>query len=1018
MTGGARGGRRLLALCLAGASVAWPGGAGAQQAGALPAARAAVPGDSARAGVRGDTTRRRPVAAPGDTGRKAELVQWEPTDSVMDALIARKGFHVTRYQGNRVLFDATRRDLRLSGRPAAVNRVRTLLVGDTVTYNDSTQMVFARGDTVKLRDPDANNEDVVARGGLRYDISEGRGVAEGLETKVDNKGSKWVVFGHQAALVAREDTTVTDTLERKKQVFYASGGTITSCQDTTPHYHFSAGEMKVVSGGMMVARPAVLYIADIPVAWFPFIFQDMRQGRRSGMLVPRFGFSELVRNSSTYQRMVENLGYYFALSDYMDATVAMDYRSGTRPPAGGYGFTRVNGEWRYRWLSRFMTGGIGLGYLRQTDDATTLNAHWNHQQSFSQTSNLNVNVNYVSNTTVQRNTTINPTATLASIRSDANYTRRVGPLSLAIGGSQSQYPGRSQVDRTFPSLSISSEPIALASWLTWTPGFSLRSQQTLALDLAGEFGYRYRTTPTGAIDSVKVRQNTTDLAMGFQTPLKIGNWDLRLGFDFSDRALDYPQSRRIVNVRDTSIKETRIFARTFRSDLDWNLGFALPSIAQGSWNIAPSVSLQNVAPGAYLVRTELSGGSWVAQGKKLVYGLGMSPTFFALYNGFGPVGRIRHALQPVLSYSYAPAADVADDYLAATGNTRVGYLGSLAQSALSLQLNQNFEAKIRTAGDTGEGRKVRLLSINLSPFSYNFEQLKEVRRIRAAAGKPAPSWTAGLTTQNVSANFASELLPNFSLSVQWSLFQGSVISDTAVFEPVPETIQAGLQLDRNSPIIGMFRRLLGLKAADTATTRGAADASTAGRPPGYTPSLAAGTSPIGGAIRPQQFEIPSGQGWRLSLSFSSTKTRTPVGGNVKKLDPTVVCLPLRTLDTRLYDNCLLDPSSQAPLNPQQNTTNGGVVFVTPAVTNIQFQYSFNLTPKWAAQWSSSYDVEKNLFASQVISLQRDMHDWRATFAFTASPNGNASFSFFISLKAEPEIKFDYNRSTLANPTGR
>ena len=1004
----ARAGRRLAALCL---TVVAPWLAGRADAQQPSPGRPATP-------VRGDATGRVTGAAPRDSGKKADLVAWEPTDSVMDALMARKGFSVTRYQGNRVIFDAAKRDLQLQGKPAAVIRVRTLLVGDTVIYNDSTQLVRARGDTVFLRDPEANNEDVIARGGLRYDIVEGRGVAEGLETKVDNKGNKWVVFGHRAALVAREDTTVTDTLERKKQVFYAKGGTITSCQDTTPHYHFSAGEMKVVAGGMMVARPAVLYIADIPVAWFPFIFQDMRQGRRSGILVPRLGFSELLRNSSTYQRMVENIGYYFALNDYMDATVAMDFRSGTRPPVGGYGFTRLNGEWRYRWLSRFVTGGIGLGYLKQTDDATTLNAHWNHQQSFSQTSNLNVNVNYVSNTSVQRNTTLDPFQTLASIRSDANYTRRLGPLSLAVGGSQAQYPGRSQIDRTFPSLSLSSEPIALASWLTWTPGFSLRSQQTLELDLVGEFGYRYLTGPTGRIDSVKVKQNTRDLTIGFQTPLKIGNWDLRMGLDFTDRALDYPQSRTIVSVRDTSIRETRIFGQTFRSDLDWNLGFALPQILQGSWNISPSVSLQNVAAGAFLVRTELSGGAWIAQSKKLVYGLGISPTFFALFNGIGSVGRIRHSLQPVLSYSYAPAADVGDDYLAATGDTRVGYLGSLAQSALSLQLNQNFEAKIKSASDTGEGHKVRLLSINLSPFAYNFEQLKAVQANRRAAGKPAPSWTAGLTTQNLNANFASELLPNFSLSVQWSLFQGSVISDTAIFEPVPETISASLQLDRGSPIVGMIRRLLGFRAPDSVSTRATTPGQTSGIVPGQAPSLAAGTSPISGSLRPREYEIPSGQGWRLSLSFSSTKARTPVGGNVRKLDPTLVCLPLKLVNVFAYDQCLLDPSTQAPLNPQQNTTNGGVVFISPAVTNIQFQYSFNLTPKWAAQWSSSYDVERDQFASQVISFQRDMHDWRATFAFTASPNGNASFSFFISLKAEPELKFDYNRSTLANPSGR
>ena len=62
--------------------------------------------------------------------------------------------------------------------------------------------------------------------------------------------------------------------------------------------------------------------------WLPFIFQDMRSGRRSGVLTPRFGVSEMFRNSPTYRRHLENLGYYFAINDYMDAQVALDWRSG------------------------------------------------------------------------------------------------------------------------------------------------------------------------------------------------------------------------------------------------------------------------------------------------------------------------------------------------------------------------------------------------------------------------------------------------------------------------------------------------------------------------------------------------------------------------------------------------------------------------------------------------------------------------------------------------------------------
>ena len=34
------------------------------------------------------------------------------------------------------------------------------------------------------------------------------------------------------------------------------------------------------------------------------------------------------------------------------------------------------------------------------------------------------------------------------------------------------------------------------------------------------------------------------------------------------------------------------------------------------------------------------------------------------------------------------------------------------------------------------------------------------------------------------------------------------------------------------------------------------------------------------------------------------------------------------------------------------------------------------------------------------------------FGFSQSPNGNFAFNFTIALKAEPDLKFDYNRTTV------
>jgi hypothetical protein len=44
----------------------------------------------------------------------------------------------------------------------------------------------------------------------------------------------------------------------------------------------------------------------------------------------------------------------------------------------------------------------------------------------------------------------------------------------------------------------------------------------------------------------------------------------------------------------------------------------------------------------------------------------------------------------------------------------------------------------------------------------------------------------------------------------------------------------------------------------------------------------------------------------------------------------------------------------------------------------------------------------------MFTLTRELHDWNATFAFMRAPNGNFTFNFHISLKAQPDIKFDWD----------
>src|SRR5439155_831661 len=74
--------------------------------------------------------------------------------------------------------------------------------------------------------------------------------------------------------------------------------------------------------------------------------------------------------------------------------------------------------------------------------------------------------------------------------------------------------------------------------------------------------------------------------------------------------------------------------------------------------------------------------------------------------------------------------------------------------------------------------------------------------------------------------------------------------------------------------------------------------------------------------------------------------------------------------------------------------------------------SFSPTPFWALSWSSQYNITDGKFESQVVRLEREMHDWRAGFNFLRNPNGNFAFYFTIYLTDLPELKFDYDQTTI------
>ena len=965
--------------------------------------------------TRRDTVTRRDSLGrriPGDTTRAdSALVKWTPPDTTMQELLNRPGYTITRYEGDQVTFDAKRKALLIvSGgtkKQAAVQRGTQTVVTDTsIVYEESTKNATIHGSEIVLSDPSSGNADVHATGKVTYNLAQRSATITNPSFPIQ-MGETWYVHAMVGKFVAGAPTA-DSTRRGSTDRFYARGGTLTSCSDSIPDYHFEYGELKKTAGNTIVGRPAVLYIRDIPVLWLPFFFQDTRNGRRSGLIPPQFGIADIVRNSPNYRRRIEDLGWYFAFNDYMDARVSMDWlsNSGISNSNNLPGYVQYRGEFNYNWLDWFFAGHLATDYMRLRDGSSNFKVTWLHQQEFTKDSRLSTEINYVTNTQIQRQATTNTYTALGTIHSQVTYSRKLGPAQLQFGGTRTQYPGRPQVEQTLPTLTITTGTLNLAPWLAWTPNFSYSLNQTLHIDQPSLLGTQFVTTPTGGIRLDTLNANTQNTSITFDTPFKIFGFDFRNGFSLSDRQDNFPQLIPVNDVVSGEPTENRIFTRTFLTTLDWSPNFTMPSLGgHNRFNITPSFSFANVVGGPFWVRSQFTDGKFVHQSKRFSFGLSANPAIYGLLPGFGPFSRLRHTIQPSLGYTFAPAATVDTNYLKATNQTvrGTGLLSGLRQQSISFGLTQNFEAKVRPRGDSTDdnGEKIKLLSLDFQPISYNIEQARVLHK--AIRGFTTDSW--GYTAR-------SDLLPGFDLNVNYSLFKGSPQSDTAVFSPFRTGISATLRLsDRENPFAVLTRLFGRAVPAQTPST----EPTTLERTDERLQQQISAQPVAGSGTASHGYLAPPTQGWSASLTFSSSRTRPLSGPNVVQFDPEARCAAFRATPLA-FEQCVL----QARTNPTgigapiQSPFAGGQIIQSPPVTSIGAATSFRLTEKWAATWNTNYDVERHQFASQQVSLQRDLHDWRAVFGFSQSPNGAFAFTFFIALKAEPDLKFDYNKATYRN----
>lgn len=908
----------VLALVLAGAS---PAVGQAQERGRQAADT--IPQDTARAQPI-DTARAAKVGLPTAPSRS-----FPGADSVMQALMRREGFRITRYAADSLTLYAPEQAIDFTG-SVLVEREGSTLEADTVRFFQAECRLTAAGE------PTLFDRGTVLRGeGMRYNTCEHRGIVAEALTTFKQSGVDWFLRG--ALAVDSASTRI-----------YAHGSHITSCDLAVPHYHFGAGRVKWVTNTIMVARPAVLYVRDVPVLWLPFMFQDMRRGRRSGLLVPSFGINDIVRPNRGYRRHVNNVGFYLALNDYMDFQASMDWWSGNS--------IQLNGGLRYRWLDRFTDGTLALSRIHQLGEGAgagsrSMRLGWRHNQRFDLRTSFNANIDYATQASVLERNSVDPYLSTAQLGSNANFQKQFDWGTLALGGRRQQELSSGLITQTLPSLSLTPRSLNLSRNVTWSPSLSMTNTQRLH-ERAGTIAVPPVDGLPG-VDTLFATSRTT--TANVSTPLRIGSWNWQNSFSLVDLRSDRRSVARLADPDNPADTLTRFYGEDFATTVDWTTAFNLPVLFAGTWRLAPSMGIQNATSGSFLVRNRFTGGQFVSQGKRLSFSASVSPTVFGFFPGFGPLLGIRHAVSPAVTWQYAPPASVPEDYVRAIDPTGTRFTTrSPAQHRLTASLSQIFEAKLRPPpGDTmGEqaARKIKLLSVHGWGVAYDFEQAKQPGR-------------TGWTTAVVGSAFTSDLLPGFTLSTSHELWDGAVGTDTARFDPFLSRISMRFGVSGAT-----FGRLLAL------VTGGPAPAPEPAEPPpgGEQPERAMGGLPESGYRPADQLTGPAarGRGLQISVSYDDQRRRTA-------------------------------PGEATPGVPGVGSNR-----------TLGLNVGFSPTSNWALSWDTQYNFTLNQFSQHLLRLERDLHRWRATFSFAQSPNGNFAFNFYISLLDQPDIKFQYDQRTV------
>ncbi len=429
----------------------------------------------------------------------------------------------------------------------------------------------------------------------------------------------------------------------ESDVLYVEHGGFTTCDLDHPHYYFASPMMKVQVRDKVVARPIFLYIADVPVFALPFGVFPTERGRRSGIIAPAYG-------ESARGRYLLHLGYYWAISDYMDINMRVDgYSKGSYTLYSDYRYAL-----RYNF-SGYLSGSYGRIVNGEpadpgfTDDHV-FNLRLGHNQEFDPTTRLVVDFTFTSGSYYQNTSNELNDLLRQNVVSNATLTKywEGTPNSMTINLRRDQ------------NLQPTSGSVELSEVL---PSFSFNRSQS----------FPFRSTSRGGVQGVQ-------------------RWYELIGYTYGAQFLN---TRTTTRLDEGSSRNER---RGVQHIISLN---AAPKV--GYFTITPFFNYTEKWYDKQISRMEDPADSTVTTDDVTVVkavryfdmGISASTKFVGIFQpGVFGIKGIRHQVLPSISYTYQP--DFSAD--------RYGYYGTYTDAAGILQRYSRYEREV-FGGAPGEERQ-------------------------------------------------------------------------------------------------------------------------------------------------------------------------------------------------------------------------------------------------------------------------------------------------------------------------